>query len=150
MTIKNTKILFLFSSGHFESANNKKWFKLFFRKEDSSVSVIIQEIDNKVTEQFRNDYGEYFSKYLFPSTRKFLKFSPLKRLKFLKNTAQWIESIQPDIIHIHGVYFTYMIMTLFFLKRRPILIYSVWGSDYNISYHKRLRVRFLIKWLFNL
>lgn len=145
--MRKIKICFLFSSGDFESANNKKWFKLFAEKYETSISVLIQETDKKMSERFKTEYKDFFSVNYFPTPDTFSKFFLLERLRYIRDTARWIDEIQPDIIHIHGVYFTYMIMPLLFLKRRPIIIYNVWGSDINIAFHKKIKTKLIIKWL---
>ncbi|MFW6046518.1 MAG: glycosyltransferase [Candidatus Woesearchaeota archaeon] len=141
-------ILNIFTSGHFFSPNNKKWFRLFHNYEDIKVSIMIQEPHEDIKEKFHNQYGNYFNVLYFQNKDALLKKHYIKRFFYLKYFARRIDEINPDIIHIHGLYFTYLVLPLLFIKCKPKIVINVWGSDFNIAFQNKLKNRILLKWLF--
>lgn len=138
-------ILYVFTSGHFFSPNNKKWFKLFRNHQDVKISILIQEPQAEIKEKFHVQYGKYFNIHYFQSKEQLLKKSYIKRFTYIKHIARRIDQLAPDIVHIHGMYNIYLVLPLFFINTRPKIIMNVWGSDFNIMFNEKLKNRIVFK-----
>jgi len=136
-------ILYIFTSGHFFSPNNKKWFKLFRNHQNVKISLLIQEPPLKIKNKFEDKYGKYFDILYFQNKNQLMKKSLIKRFTYIKNIARKIDLMAPDIIHIHGLFFIYLVFPLFYIKTKPKIIMNVWGSDFNILYHEKFKNRFI-------
>ena len=140
-------ILYIFTSGHFFSPNNKRWFKLFQEQLDIRVSVLIQEPQEAVKKKFKSLYGNHFNVLYFQNEKNFLTKNYIKKFRYLKTVARKIDQLNPDVIHIHGLFFIYLALPLFFLKSRPKIVMNLWGSDFNSMYHKKLKNKLILRWL---
>jgi glycosyltransferase involved in cell wall biosynthesis len=140
-------ILYIFTSGHFFSPNNKKWFKLFQEQEDVRVSVLIQEPQEADKKKFKELYGNNFNILYFQNEKDLLKKNYFQKFGYLKSVSRKINQLEPDIIHIHGLYFIYLVLPLLFLKSRSKIVMNIWGSDFNSMYHKKLKNRVILSLL---
>ena len=140
-------ILYIFTVGHFFSPNNKKWFKLFYNHNDIEVSALLEEPQDEIKEEFSSRYGQFYNIVYFQNKQKFLKKNFFKRFFYLKSVARKIDALDPDVIHIQGIYFSYMVLPLLFIKTKPKIIVNIWGSDFNIMYFQFLKNRIIINWL---
>ncbi len=139
------RILYIFTSGHFDSANNKKWFDLLAGDKRYEILILIQDCDKNKKEEFENRYGNFFQILYFKSLPDLLKLNYLQRYHYLKEIAKEIDKFKPEIIHLHGLFYTYMAIPVFLLKVKPKLIFNIWGSDYNFAYKNKLKNKILFK-----
>jgi hypothetical protein len=140
--------MYIFTSGFLNSANNKQWFKIFNQNENLDISILISDCDENLKKDFYKEYNNFYNIIFFKKYNEMMKTSFLKRFFYLKKIAKKIDEINPDIIHIHGCYYTYLIKPLFFIKSEPKIIFNVWGSDFNLAYFNNLKQKIIMSWLF--
>ena len=140
-------ILFVFTGGGLRSVNTKKWLDLFKNDNDLRISFFLKETSEQEKEALERAYPGY--RFLF-----FKNFSEIKnlniyqRFKYIRAMARQIDQLAPDIVHLQGLFYTYMVYPLFFLKNKPVFIFNIWGSDFNLHYKKHLKNTLLIRYLF--
>jgi len=141
------RTLFVFTSGTFRSANNKKWFHLFQNHPDAEITILIKQCSAEELSGFEKNFGSRYKIIFFPAQEELLKLPWLKRLGIIRSVAGSIDEFSPQIIHIHGLFYTYLIYPLMLIRSKAKIIYNVWGDDFNSSYRKRIKNRYLVRWL---
>lgn len=144
----NLKILYIFTSGNFYSANNQKWFHFIKSQTGLDFSVIIQDCSQEIKDHYTNEFNPDFEVLYFKKLDMLLSSSYLNRFRYIKSIAHEIDNYEPDIIHVQGSFYTYMILPLKFISIKPKIIYNVWGSDYHTIYDRVLKNRIILNWLF--
>ncbi len=141
------RVLYLFTSGTFRAANNKKWFRIFLNHADIEVAILIKNCSPEEQAEYKQNFGDKYKVFFFPAQDELLNLSYFQRLKKIRAAASEIDSFDPHIIHIHGLFYTYMLYPLFFIKAKPRIIYNVWGDDFNSAYRQRIKNYLLVRWL---
>lgn len=142
------KILYIFTSGNYNSPNNKKWFNIFYNDERMDISILIQDCNTTLKNDFGKNYNEFYDIVYFKNLDELKKISLIKKYRYFKKISKQIDLLNPDIIHIQGVFYSYMVMPLFFLKIKPKIIYNIWGSDYYVNYFRTFKNRIILNKLF--
>ncbi len=140
-------ILYIFTAGHFYSANNKKWFPLLKNTKGQKFTILIVECDEQIKTKFTLEYGSFFNIIYFKNRKDLLSLSLLDRYQYVRALAVTLDNLDPDIIHLHAAFNSYMVYPLFFIKKKPKIIYNIWGSDFNLGYYNNFKRRQIIKWL---
>lgn len=140
-------VLYLFPAGHFYAPNNHKWFRLLAKMTTLRCSVILPDCDPVLKEKFISEYGQRFEVIYFKTVDEILALNWWQKWRYVQSIASSIDRLQPDIIHLHAAFNSYMIYPLLFLKIKPKIIYNIWGSDFNLGYFNNRKRRLLIRWL---
>ncbi len=141
------KILYIFTSGDFDSANNKKWFDLLYGDEHLEVLVLIRDCSEAKKNAFKLNYGDYFKTIYFKTQSELFHLNLHQRFIYLKEIAKQIEAFDTQIIHLQGLFYTYMVMPLFFVDSNFRLVFNIWGSDFNIAYRQKFKNRLIFRYL---
>jgi len=136
------KILYIFTSGHFFSANNDQWVSSFY-KDNLNVTLLLENPNQKIKDKFYKTYNNFFNVIYFEEKELFYKKNIFEKFLYLKKFAKLIDRFNPDLIHIHGLYYSYIAIPVFFLKKKPKIIFNIWGNDFNTLYKNRLKNRIL-------
>jgi glycosyltransferase involved in cell wall biosynthesis len=136
------KILYIFTSGHFFSANNDQWVSSFYN-ENLNIAILLENPNQQIKDKFLDTYNNFFNIIYFEEKERFYKKHILKKILYLKQIAKAIDEFNPDLIHIHGLYYSYIATTVFFLKNNPKIVFNIWGNDFNTLYRNRLKNRIL-------
>ncbi|APF18393.1 glycosyl transferase group 1 [Caldithrix abyssi DSM 13497] len=143
--VKKLKILYIFTSGDFDSVNNKKWFDLFVGDPKLKILILIKDCDTEKKRKFKELYQNYFDVIYFKNLKELKKINYLQRYKYLQKISQQIDAFDPEIIHLHGLFYTYMAIPLFLLKNNPSIVLNIWGSDFNLAYRQKLKNKIILK-----
>lgn len=135
------KLLYIYTSGRLNSVYNKMWFDAFYGK-DLDISIIIADESARRPENYHN------YRFLFTDPHQILiKFPFVKAVKEFVRIRKFIRSVSPDIIHVQGCYYTFLITPLMIIKKRYKLIFNLWGNDYNTLFRKSVTHKVMIRWL---
>ncbi len=146
---KPLKLLFIFSSGNFESPNNRKWFELFGHPaEGMEFFFLIQDCDEHIKTTFYDRFPGTHRIILFKEKAEFLKFGWYQRLRYLNRVSKQLRLLDPDVVHVHGCYFTYPVITFLWARLKAKLVFNVWGNDFNHLFRRKLKHRMVMLLLF--
>lgn len=145
--MKKLKLLYIFTSGTTTSANNKQWFDLFNKDTQLDITTIIQIGKNQNKEEIQNK-NRKINFFFFPAMQEFLQTSYLNKIKTVWDFSRKIKKLKPDVIHIHGCYFTYPLKALILSQTNAKIIFNVWGNDFNTKYFVSKKQKLIMSWLF--
>lgn len=129
--MKKLKLLYIFTSGVVHSANNKQWISLFQKNDEIDVSFLIQSSEKDNVKVEANNKCNFI---FFPYQKEFFAYSVFKKIKIVLQFANRIKELNPDIVHIHGCYFTYPLKSLILSNIKAKIIFNIWGNDFNTKY----------------
>ncbi|MHB2155798.1 glycosyltransferase family 4 protein [Calditrichota bacterium GD2] len=141
--IDNPSILLIFTGAGPRSVNVKKWLDLFANSE-AQISIMFRNITQQEKQNLKKHYP-YLNFIFFKTINELKNLSLIKRYQYIREVSCTIDQLKVDVIHLHGAFYNYMVYPLFFLKTRPVLIYNVWGSDFNLKFKKKLKNTFILK-----
>jgi len=142
------RLLYILTSGTIISPNNWPWIKLFYQTDNFEIAVLVRNSKGKIKEDLLASIPGYYQIIYFPGEDEIKKYSIAGRVSLIRKTAQRIKNFNPDIIHVHGCYYTYLVKPVFLLPKNIRLIFNVWGNDFNHLYKNRLKSRIIMNYLF--
>jgi hypothetical protein len=142
------RLLYILTSGTINSPNNWPWLKLFYKTDNLEIAVLVRNSTPDIKENFNSSMPGYYQIIYFPDEHEIKKYSLADRISLIRKTAVRIKDFNPDVIHVHGCYYTYLVKPLFLLPKNIRLIFNVWGNDFNHLYKNRFKSRIIMNYLF--
>lgn len=144
--MKKLKLLYIFTSGTITSANNKQWFDLFNKENQLDITAIIQIGKNQDKKSIQDEYKK-INFLFFPDKQEFMETNYFHKVKTVLEFAKKIKELEPEVIHIHGCYFTYPLKALILSKTKAKIIFNVWGNDFNTKYFVSKKQKLIMNYL---